>query len=276
MELQTTLAAPAEYRGIGLHSGQEVSIKLKPASAGTGVVFCRIDLEGLPRVAAQAANVSGTMRATTLEDGLGKVFTVEHLLAALAALEVDNCLVEISSVEPPVADGSALPFVRLIEEAGVRGLEGTVKKRTVVTSALTVQDGDKFVAILPYDGFRVTFTSVNPNPAIGVQFGDYEITPEIFIREIAPARTIGFMHEVEALKAKGLALGGSLENAVVYDGEKVLTPLRFPDELVRHKILDVIGDLSLAGRLKGHVVAVKSSHALNTALASKITDKFRD
>ena len=274
MDFQTTLASPAKHVGIGLHSGKEVTITLNAAPPGTGIIFCRTDIDGLPQVAAKAANVTNTMRATTLENGSAKVFTVEHLLAALSGLQVDNCLVEISSAEPPVADGSALPFVHAIEKAGIRRQEAIRKKPIVITKTLVVRDLDKFIAILPYDGFRVTFTSVNPNPVIGVQFGDYEITPEVFTKEIAPARTIGFMHEVAALKSKGLALGGNLENAVVYDGEKVLTPLRFQDELVRHKILDVIGDLSLVGRLRGHIIAVKSNHALNTALASQIDDFF--
>jgi UDP-3-O-[3-hydroxymyristoyl] N-acetylglucosamine deacetylase len=209
------------------------------------------------------------MRATTLEDGAAKVFTVEHLLAAFFAMGVDNCLVELTSVEPPVADGSALPYVELIKAAGVVN-QDAITAPVVIREAITVRYPDKFIAILPYEGLRVSFTSVNPHPLIGIQYGDYEITPEIFTKEIAPARTIGFMHEVNALKAQGLALGGSLENVVVYDGDKVLTPLRFADELVRHKILDVVGDLSLVGRIRGHVIAVKSSHALNTTLAKQI------
>lgn len=273
MHCQTTIAARVDYSGIGLHSGKEVTISLNPASAGEGIVFSRTDLDESPRVAAKAANVTHTLRATTLECGRAKVFTAEHLLAALAAMGIDNCLVEISAAEPPVADGSALPFVQIIEKAGVCRLKEK-KETIIINQAVYARDSDKFIAVLPYDGFRVTFTSVNPNPAIGVQFGDYEITPEVFIKEIAPARTIGFMHEIEALQAQGLALGGNLSNAIVYDGEKILTPLRFQDELVRHKILDVIGDLSLAGHLKGHVVAVKSNHGLNTALARQITEKF--
>lgn len=270
MERQTTVASRVEYTGIGLHSGRAVTIALNPAPAGSGIVFERTDLAGRPRVSAQAANVTNTMRATTLEQGAAKVFTVEHLLAAFYAMAVDNCLVEISSVEPPVADGSSLPFIRLIESAGLTGQNELRQPAIAVKAAITVRYPDKFITILPYDGFRITFTSTNPHPLLGVQFGDYEITPEIFTRELAPARTIGFMHEVEALKAQGLALGGSLENAVVYDDKNCLTPLRFPDELVRHKILDVIGDLALAGRIAGHVIAVKSSHALNTALAKEI------
>ncbi|HML34109.1 UDP-3-O-acyl-N-acetylglucosamine deacetylase [Sporomusa sphaeroides] len=270
MERQTTVASRVMYTGIGLHSGRDVTIALNPAPADSGIVFVRTDLAGLPRVAAQAANVTNTMRATTLESGAAKVFTVEHLLAAFYAMAIDNCLVEISSVEPPVADGSSLPFLRLIESAGIVRQAQLRRPPIVVKETIAVRYPDKFIAILPYDGFRITFTSINPHPLLGVQFGDYEITPEVFARELAPARTIGFMHEVEALQAQGLALGGSLDNAVVYDDEKCLTPLRFPDELIRHKILDVIGDLALAGRITGHVIAVKSSHALNTALAKEI------
>lgn len=268
-QFQTTVASTVSYTGIGLHSGQDVTITLKPAAAGTGIVFARIDLPGAPRVAAIAANVTSAMRATTLEDGLAKVFTVEHLLAAFSAMGVDNCLVEITAVEPPVADGSSLPFVRLLEQAGTLQQEA-LRTQIIIKQAVTIRQPDKFITILPYDGLRVTFTSVNPHPQLGVQFGDYEINVDSFIKEIAPARTIGFMHEVEALQKQGLALGGSLDNAVVYDDEKALTPLRFADELVRHKILDVIGDLALAGRVRGHVIAVKSSHALNTMLAKEI------
>ena len=268
---QATVGKTVTYTGIGLHSGRDVTITLKPADINTGVIFARTDLPGTPQVAAVAGNVTNTMRATTLESGSAKVFTVEHLLAAFYAMGVDNCLVEINSVEPPVADGSSLPFVRLIEEAGLTQ-QDALRKVVYVSEAQTIRVDDKFITILPYDGFRITFTSINSHPMLGVQFGDYEITKEVFIREIAPARTIGFMSEVALLQAQGLALGGSLENAVVYDEEKVLTPLRYADELVRHKILDIIGDLALTGHIKGHIIAVKSSHAINTALAKKIVE----
>ena len=268
---QTTVGKTVTYTGIGLHSGRDVTMTLSPAGANTGIIFARTDLPGVPQVAAVAGNVTNAMRATTLESGQAKVFTVEHLLAAFYAMGIDNCLVGINSVEPPVADGSSLPFVRLIEEAGIT--EQDAKRQLVrVTEAQTIRVDDKFITILPYDGLRITFTSINSHPMLGVQFGDYEITKDVFIRDIAPARTIGFMHEVELLQAQGLALGGSLENAVVYDDEKVLTPLRFEDELVRHKILDIIGDLALAGHIKGHIIAVKASHAINTALAKKIVE----
>lgn len=269
MLYQNTVASTVTYTGIGLHSGQDVTITLKPAPAGTGIVFCRTDLKGAPTVKACASNVTATLRATTLESGMAKVFTVEHLLAALSALEVDNCIIEINSPEPPVGDGSALTYVQLIEQAGIMPLKEECRQ-IFVKDTIMVRYPDKFICIIPYDGFRITFTSNNPHPLLGVQFGDYEITPDTFKKEIACARTVGFMHEVEALKKRGLGLGGSLENVVVYDDISCLTPLRYPDELVRHKILDVIGDIALAGRVRGHVIAVMSGHALNTALAAKI------
>ncbi|HWR41078.1 MAG TPA: UDP-3-O-acyl-N-acetylglucosamine deacetylase [Patescibacteria group bacterium] len=275
MHHQTTLAKSITYTGIGLHSGKNVTIVLRPAAAGTGIVFSRVDLPGAPRVAACAGNVTNTMRATTLEAGVAKVFTVEHLLAAMAALQLDNCLIEIDSVEPPVTDGSALPFIRLIEAAGMEELPELRPDDLFLKETVAIRYPDRFIAVLPYDGWRISFTSVNPHPLLGVQFADFEIDAATFVREIAPARTIGFMHEVEALKAQGLALGGNLENAVVYDETQVLTPLRFSDELVRHKILDVIGDLALAGRVRGHIVAFQSGHSLNTALARAVLDHTR-
>lgn len=275
MAFQTTLIKSVEYTGIGLHSGKDVSLTLNPAAAGSGIVFIRTDLPGRPSVEAKITRVTNTLRATTLETGEAKVFTVEHLLSALSAMGVDNCLIEMNAAEPPVADGSALPYVRLIEQAGIVELKNTVRQVFTVKEALSIRRSDKFITILPYDGLRITFTSINPHPLLGVQFGDYEIDRDTYLREIAPARTIGFMHEVDALKAQGLALGGSLDNVVVYDRDKVLTPLRFADELVRHKILDIIGDLSLTGWVRGHVIAVKSSHALNTALAKKIIESVQ-
>ena len=269
MERQSTLAREVAYSGIGLHSGREVQMRFLPAPADTGIVFERVDLPGRPRVKAQASCVTQTMRATTLEAGEAKVFTVEHILAALAALHIDNCLIEINSLEPPVADGSALPFLELLAETG-RSEQEAPRSVYCVQETLTVRDGSRFITVLPYDGFRITFTSVNPHAAIGIQFADVEITQEVFWREIAPARTIGFVNEIEALQAQGLALGGSMENAAVYDENGAVNELRFADELVRHKVLDVVGDLALAGPIKGHVVAVSSGHALNTKLSQLI------
>lgn len=269
MQYQNTIAKAISYTGIGLHSGKDVTITLNPAPPNTGIVFIRVDLPDKPMVKACAENVTDTMRATTLENGAAKVFTVEHLLAAFNALNINNCYVEINSIEPPVADGSSMVFANLLKEAGVAQQLDKLNE-IIIDKVYSIHDKDRFITIIPYDGFRVTFTSINPHPLLGTQFADFEIEEETFIQEIAGARTIGFMHEVEALQAQGLALGGNLENVVVYDDEKVLTPLRFEDELVRHKVLDIIGDLMLAGKIKGHIIAVKSGHALNTELAKKI------
>ena len=270
MSYQTTLAGPVIYTDIGLHSGQPVSLELKPAAADSGIVFCRVDLAEKPTVKAEANNVTSTMRATTLESGQAKVFTVEHLMAALYVLGVDNCLVEMSSAEAPVGDGSALPFVRLIEQVGLVEL---AEPRTIlaVDKVVEVSDNGRSIRIEPYDGLKISFTSCNEHPLLGQQFAEYEVSPDVFVRDIAPARTIGFMHEVNALKAQGLALGGSLENTLVYDETTHLNAPRFSDELVRHKILDVLGDLALLGRpLRGHIIAIQSGHSLNTALAAKL------
>lgn len=272
MQYQKTLACSISYTGIGLHSGKDVTITLHPAGEDTGIVFERVDLEGRPCVRATAQNVTNTMRATTLEDGEAKVFTVEHLMAAFHVMGVTNCHIEISSPEPPVADGSAKRFIELIEEAGIAEQEAE-QKIHIIDKAITVRDADKFITVIPYDGFRVSFTSVNPNPYIGIQYGDYEIVPEVFKKEIASARTIAFAEEIEALQKMGLGLGGSIENVVIYDKDHALNPLYYADELVRHKILDVVGDLGLTGGIRGHVIAVKSSHALNTQLAKLIVQE---
>ena len=263
------MAKAVSFSGIGLHSGREVSVTLNPAPSGTGIVFVRTDLPGAPRVKACCSNVTQTLRATTLSDGPARVMTVEHLLAALFVSGIDNCLIEIDAGEPPVGDGSALPYVELVRQAGKIELPEPRVVRDI-SAPLAVYDGDRFIAVMPYEGLRITFVSVNPHPLLGVQLADIVITPETFAAEIAPARTVGFLSEYEALKAQGLALGGSLDNAVIYDDTGVLTPLRFPDELVRHKVLDCIGDFSLGGAFNGHVMAVKSGHALNTALVKKI------
>ncbi|MBP2632625.1 MAG: UDP-3-0-acyl N-acetylglucosamine deacetylase, partial [Firmicutes bacterium] len=268
MQYQTTIAKDVAYTGIGLHSGCQVTIRLKPAPVNTGIVFIRVDLEDAPRVAAISDNVTTTVRATTIESGAAKVFTIEHLMSAIHALKIDNCYIEIDAVEPPVTDGSALVFFELIQSAGIQEQEEE-SKEIVIDQTYIVRHDDKFVMILPYDGFRVSFTSVNPSALIGTEYADYEITAENYHKEIAPARTIAYKKEIDALQKMGLGLGGTMENVIVYDDEKWLTKLRFEDELVRHKVLDIIGDIRLVGRVRGHIVAVKSSHAINTELAKQ-------
>lgn len=273
MQYQTTIAKDVAYTGIGLHSGCQVTIRLKPAPVNTGIVFIRVDLEDAPWVAAISDNVTTTVRATTIESGAAKVFTIEHLMSAIHALKIDNCYIEIDAVEPPVTDGSALVFFELIQSAGIQEQEEE-SKEIVIDKTYIVRHDDKFVMILPYDGFRVSFTSVNPSALIGTEYADYEITAENYHKEIAPARTIAYKKEIDALQKMGLGLGGTMENVIVYDDEKWLTKLRFEDELVRHKVLDIIGDIRLVGRVRGHIVAVKSSHAINTELAKQISAAF--
>ena len=272
---QTTLAAEASYTGIGLHSGREVHMVLKPAPADTGLVFVRTDLEGQPQIHATASNVTSTMRATTVEENGCKVFTIEHLMSAFHALRIDNCYIEIDAEEPPVADGSSLAFFQKMKDAGVKELAAE-RKEIVIDKVYRIDDEERnrFVMVLPYDGFRVSFTSVNPHKLIGVQYENFEISPELYEREIAPARTIAYEQEIEALRNMGLGLGGTLESVIVYNDEGWLNPLHFEDELVRHKILDVIGDLRLAGPIRGHVIAVASGHALNTNLAKKLVENL--
>lgn len=272
--MQTTLADSVSYNGIGLHAANEVHMVMRPAPANTGIVFVRTDLPGQPSVQAYLANVTNTMRATTLEKGEAKVFTVEHVLSALRGLQVDNCIVEMDSAEPPVADGSSLNFVELIEKAGITQLD-VPREEIVIKKQHLVQEDDKFIAVVPYDGFRITFTSINPHPMLGVQFLDVEINPESYVRDIAYARTIAFTEELEMIRKLGLGKGGNLENTIVYDQTTCLSKLRADDELVRHKVLDVIGDISLLGKpLRGHIIAVKSSHKLNNLLTHDIFEEM--
>ena len=269
MQKQTTLAASISYSGNGLHSGKPVTMTLKPAAPDTGIVFIRTDLPDQPEIHAKAELVTSTLRATTISENGAQVFTVEHLLASLAMMHVDNCHIEMNSPEPPVADGSGLVFAQLVLKAG-RKEQDAERKVYKVDRAFSVYDGDKYIVMLPYDGVRLAFPSIKPHPLRGTQYKDVELTEESVLKEIAPARTIGFMNEVEQMKKMGLGLGGNLENALVYDDTKCLSVPRFPDELVRHKILDVLGDLFLLGPWEGHVIAVKSGHAYNSKLAKQI------
>ena len=276
MQQQTTLARAAAYTGIGLHSGREVHMELRPAAAGTGIVFVRTDLDGEPRVHATADHVTSTLRATTIEEGSVKFFTIEHLMSAFHALRIDNCEVRLDSEEPPVADGASLAFFDLIEQAGIAELDAP-REEIVIDRVYRIDDdkNERFVMVVPYDGFRVSFTSVNPHKLIGIQYENFDVTPETYKKEIAPARTIAYEKEIAQLRAMGLGLGGSIENVIVYNDEGWLNPLHFEDELVRHKIVDVIGDLRLAGIIRGHVIAAASGHALNTALAKQILTGVR-
>jgi UDP-3-O-[3-hydroxymyristoyl] N-acetylglucosamine deacetylase len=247
---------------------------LRPAAADTGIRFRRMDLGGL-EIPAHVAHVAGISYATILGRDGATVETVEHLLSALVSQGIDNALVDISTPEIPIMDGSAAPFVYLIrEEAGIKRLSAP-RRYLKVTRPLTLTQGDKHIAIYPADELKVSYTISFDHPLLRHQTRTLGITEESFVEEIAPARTFGFLKEVETLRQKGLALGGSLDNAIVLGETGVLNnTLRFEDEFVRHKILDVIGDLALVGHpIIGHIVAHRGGHGLHTAFAAKILEE---
>jgi UDP-3-O-[3-hydroxymyristoyl] N-acetylglucosamine deacetylase len=278
MDAQRTLRRSISCAGIGLHSGRKVTLSLKPAPQDFGIRFRRTDLGGL-EIPAAASHVGGIQYATGLTRGEGTVETVEHLLAALVSSGIDNVAVELNTPEIPIMDGSAAPFIYLLQEAGVRRLAAP-RRYLKVLRPITLSRGDKRIALYPSDHFKVTYTISFDHPLLRHQARTLRITEESFVEEIAPARTFCFLKEVEMLRQNGLALGGSLDNAIVIGETGVLnSALRFEDEFVRHKILDVIGDLTLVGYpIIGHVVAHRGGHALHTAFASRIleeTDAWR-
>jgi UDP-3-O-[3-hydroxymyristoyl] N-acetylglucosamine deacetylase len=273
MSLQRTLRRPISCAGIGLHSGNKVNLSLKPAPADTGVRFRRSDLGGL-EVAATVKHVGGINYATGLMRDAVRVDTVEHLLAALVSLGIDNVIVELNSPEVPIMDGSAAPFIYLIQEAGIKQLAST-RRYLKVLRPISLSRGDKRIALYPSDHFKVTYSIAFDHPLLRHQSRTLRLTEDSFVEEIAPARTFTVLKEVEMLRQQGLALGGSLENAVVIGDTGVLNnALRFDDEFVRHKILDVIGDMALVGYpIIGHLVAHRGGHALHTAFAAQVLEE---
>jgi UDP-3-O-[3-hydroxymyristoyl] N-acetylglucosamine deacetylase len=272
MNAQRTLRRSISCTGIGLHSGHKVTLSLKPAPAGFGIRFRRTDLGGA-EIPATVQHLSGIHYATGLARDTSSVDTVEHLLAALVSLGIDNVIVELNTPEVPIMDGSAAPFIYLINEAGVKRLAAP-RKYLKVLKTMALSDGDKRIAIYPSNHFKVTYSIAFDHPLLRHQSRTIRINEESFVEEIAPARTFGFLKEVEMLRQRGLTLGGSLENAIVIGDTGVLNnALRFEDEFVRHKILDVIGDLALLGhQIIGHVVAHRGGHALHTAFASRVAE----
>lgn len=268
MTSQRTLRRANGCSGIGLHSGTKVRLLLKPAPANSGIRFLRTDI-GV-EIAATVDHVSTIHYATGLAREAGSVGTVEHLLSALASLGVDNAVVELNHPEVPIMDGSAAPFVYLIQEAGIRQLAAP-KRYLKVVRPIVLSRGEKRIALYPSDHFKVTYSISFDHPLLRHQSRTMQIDEDTFAEQIAPARTFGFLKEVEMLRQRGLALGGSLENAIVLGETGVLNALRFEDEFVRHKILDVIGDLSLVGHpIIGHLVVHRGGHGLHTEFASKI------
>jgi len=273
---QHTLSQSASLSGASLHTGEKVTLTIHPAPPGHGRKFRRKDLPDEPVIDANIDHVKTVERATTIAQGAVKVQTVEHILSALAGLGVDNVLIEMDANEPPIVDGSAQPFVALIKKAGIVE-QGVPRAVYEITEPIHLETkGGSLMTIVPDSEFRISCTQVGPDGRF-TQFYSTIITPEIYEKEIAPARTFVFYEDVKPLMDKGLIKGGSLENAVVVRGENVLSkePLRFREEFARHKILDIVGDLSLFGRpIRGHVIAVKPGHGPNTDLARVIAKRF--
>jgi UDP-3-O-[3-hydroxymyristoyl] N-acetylglucosamine deacetylase / 3-hydroxyacyl-[acyl-carrier-protein] dehydratase len=269
---QHTLAKSVSLSGSSLHTGEEVTLTLRPAPVGHGKAFRRSDIPDSPAVQAHIGHVKEVERRTTLVDGPGTVHTVEHILSALSGLGVDNCLIEMDASEPPICDGSSRPYVELIKSAGLVD-QGHPRTVWEITEPIHIEaKNGALMTIVPDPAFRVSCTNVGPEGRF-TQFQSLTITPEIYEKEIAPARTFVFYEEVKPLMDKGLIKGGSLENALVVRGEQVLSKeaLRFKDEFVRHKILDIVGDLALFGRpIRGHVIAIKPGHGPNSELCAAI------
>ena len=273
---QRTLQESIKSTGVGLHSGNKVVIMLSPAPADTGIVFRRIDLSPVRDIPARADWVDETDLSTSLGSGEAKVTTVEHLLSALCGLGIDNAYIDIDSAEVPIMDGSAGPFVYLLQSAGVQE-QAAAKQFIRVTDEITVSDGDKVATLRPYNGFKVTFAIDFDHPVFKEQSrrATLDISAEAFVREISRARTFGFVHEFEYMRSRGLARGGSVDNAIVIDDYRILNDggLRYEDEFVKHKMLDAMGDLYLAGhQLLAEYDGFKSGHALNNQLVRALFD----
>jgi UDP-3-O-[3-hydroxymyristoyl] N-acetylglucosamine deacetylase len=273
---QRTLKNAIRATGVGLHTGEKIYLTLRPAPANTGIVFCRVDLDPPVQIRASLENVGETRLSTTLVKGGARISTVEHLLSAMAGLGIDNAYVDLSAPEVPIMDGSAGPFVFLIQSAGIE--EQRASKRFIrIKRAVEVRDGDKTARVDPFDGFKVGFTIEFDHPVFksNTRHSEIDFSATSFVKEVSRARTFGFIAEIEQLHERELALGGSIDNAVVLDDYRVLNEdgLRYRDEFVKHKILDVIGDLYLLGSgMIGAFSGYKSGHELNNKLLRTLMD----
>ncbi|MAY13959.1 MULTISPECIES: UDP-3-O-acyl-N-acetylglucosamine deacetylase [Oceanospirillaceae] len=271
---QRTLKNAIRATGVGLHSGEKVYLTLKPAPVDTGIVFRRIDLDPVVDIPAHALNVGETTLSTTLVKDHARVDTVEHLLSAMAGLGIDNAIVELSAQEVPIMDGSSGPFVFLVQSAGIA--EQNVAKRFIrIKRRVEVREGDKVASFVPYDGFKVSFEIDFDHPVFkqSVQKASLDFSSTSYVKEVSRARTFGFTKDLEYMRSKNLALGGSVKNAIVVDEYRVLNEdgLRYDDEFVKHKILDAVGDLYLLGHsLIGEFIGYKSGHGLNNKLLREL------
>jgi len=267
---EQTIRAFATCTGVGLHSGAPVTLRILPATAGTGIVFRRTDLDDF-EIEASGRNVARVSYATSLMKKGVLISTTEHLLSAFIGAGIDNAIVELDNLELPILDGSARPFVDMIQKAGIRR-QRKIRTYLRIVREVELREGDKFIAVYPANTYSVSYSINFPHPQIGRQTFCVQLTNGSYLREIAPARTFGFMHEAEAMRQQGLIRGASTENAIVLSRDGVLNPpLRFVDEFVRHKVLDLIGDLALIGKqILGSVVADRAGHAMHTALVSRL------
>ncbi|MBC8366404.1 bifunctional UDP-3-O-[3-hydroxymyristoyl] N-acetylglucosamine deacetylase/3-hydroxyacyl-ACP dehydratase [bacterium] len=278
---QRTLAKEFHIEGIGLHTGNPVSMVFKPAEINQGIRFLRVDLDPpveFPAQVALALECTDDMRNTTLKVGEHKLHTVEHVMAALVGLGIDNCLVEVNSNEPmEPSEGGAADFVKGLKKTGIVG-QGVPARFFEVTQPISLVENDIELLALPYEGFRVSFTIKYDHPHLGTQYASFDINPQIFEDEIAEARTFALMEDVENLRERGLIKGGSLDNSIVVGEDGILneTPLRWPNEFVRHKILDLLGDLGLLGSpIKGHIISHRSGHASNVKFAGMLAEALK-
>lgn len=271
---QNTVAGPVVISGSGLHSGRPCRLTIVPASVDDGIRWQRTDLPDLPTIPATVARVVATDRATTIGHGDARVQTIEHVMAALSGLGIDNALVQLDGPEPPFADGAAAVFAQNIVETGI--VQQDAPRRALsLRTPVAASRGDALIVALPRKepGMRVSYTFVSDNAALGTQFAEHDIDPAEFLHDVAPARTVGWLAEVEALQRRGLARGITEDAAIVVDGDELLAPMKFSNEVARHKVLDIVGDLALIGPLQAHIVAVRSGHALHVELARALATR---
>jgi UDP-3-O-[3-hydroxymyristoyl] N-acetylglucosamine deacetylase len=270
LKQEQTIRASVECKGIGLHSGAPVQLRILPAPSGTGIAFRRIDLENF-EIEATGRNIARVSYATSLMKKGVLISTTEHLLSAFIGTGIDNAIVELDNLELPILDGSARPFVDMIQKAGIRK-QRRLRSYMRIRREIELREGDKFIAVYPADTYSVSYTIDFPHRLIGRETFRVDLTDGNFLREIAPARTFGFLHEADAMRQQGLIRGASTENAIVLTPEGLMNPpLRYADEFVRHKVLDLIGDLALVGKqILGNIVADRAGHAMHTALVSRL------
>ncbi len=270
---QATIQNPVSYSGIGIHTGRDVQIRFVPAKEGEGIFFKRVDLPSQPIIPARIEYVFDTQRSTNLALQDVRLYTVEHVLAAVRAWEIDNLCIELSNIEPPAGDGSSLVFMKMLEEAGRQELSASIPIRSLTKPVSLSHNGIHLVA-LPSDTYMISYTLDYPGVSgIGTQYFSFDVTKKNFEEQVAPSRTFSLYDEIAILMDRGLIKGGSLENAVVIKNDTVISKdgLRFPNEMARHKVLDMIGDLSLVGfPFVAHIISIKSGHATNVAFAKKL------